>query len=861
MTLRRHWYVWLIFVILALALAAGASFAALVADLPSPDEALSRAAAPSTLIFDRHGRLLYEVIDPEGGKHVPLSLEAFPAACRQATIATEDANFYRHPGVDLVAILRSAWLNYRSGETVSGASTLTQQVARTLLLEPEERYERSYRRKLREAWLAWRLERRFSKDELLALYLNQTYYGHFAYGMAAAAQAYFGKPVGELDLAECALLAGLPQYPAGYNPLENPSAAKVRQAIVFDLMVRHGVLTPQEAARAKTERLQYAATPFPIEAPHFVMVVLAELERDLGTETLRSGGLRVVTTLDLDWQEQAEAIVQRRLQQLADDPDAPPGRRVDNAALVVLDPRSGAVRVMLGSPDYFDARIHGAVNGALSPRQPGSAIKPLTYAAAFDPARAEAAGRAIFTPATLISDVRTSFPTREGTPYVPLNYDLRFHGPVLVRQALGSSFNVPAVKVLQHIGVDELIRQARELGITTFNSDGEFGLALTLGGGEVPLLELTAAFAAFANGGLRVQPAVIERVETLSGQQLAIGEHATRNTHYVSRFTFHASRITHHVLSPQVAYLITHILSDDSARIAGFGEGSVLHLTRPAAAKTGTTTDWRDNWTIGYTPELVVGVWVGNADNEPMRGVSGVDGAAPIWRDVMETLLRDRPPLPFPRPEGLVEVEICADSGFLPGEHCPRRRTELFIAGTEPPDTCSMHQLVRLDARTGQLADDATPPEQIVERVYFVLPADLQDWAREEGIPQPPRLQNGQPAVTDHGSRITVQVASCLLHPASCLVLTSPDPLSHFRLRAGLPRDAQRIEVAARPGDGVALAQVTLLADGEPLATLAAPPYRAWWPLTPGAHEFQAVGMDAEGQELASAPVRITVSE
>lgn len=837
-----RWVFWLILALLVLALAVSAGFAALVADLPSADEALRRLVAPSTLILDRHGRLLYEVIDPQGGKHEPLPLDAFPAACRQATIATEDANFYHHPGVDLLAILRSAWLNIRYGGPISGASTLTQQVARTLLLEPEERYERSLRRKLREAWLAWRLEQRFSKDELLALYLNQTYYGHFAYGMAAAAQAYFGKPVGELDLAECALLAGLPQYPAGYNPLENPQAAKARQAIVLDLMVRHGVLSPQEAARAKVERLQYAATPFPIEAPHFVMAVLAELEKELGTETLRRGGLRVHTTLDLEWQEQAEAIVRRRLQQLAEDPDAPPNRRVDNAALVALDPRSGAVRVMVGSPDYFDPRINGALNGALSPRQPGSAIKPLTYAAAFDPAKAAAAGRAVFTPATLISDVRTSFPTREGVPYVPLNYDLRFHGPVLARQALGSSFNVPAVKVLQHIGVDELIRQARELGITTFSAEDEFGLALTLGGGEVSLLELTAAYGAFANGGLRVRPSLIERVETLSGQQLSMG-------HY-------ALPITHYALSPQVAYLITHILSDDTARIAGFGEGSVLKLTRPAAVKTGTTTDWRDNWTVGYTPELVVGVWVGNADNEPMRGVSGVDGAAPIWHDVMETLLRDRPPAVFPRPEGLVEMEVCADSGLLPGEHCPRRRTELFIAGTEPQETCSLHQLVRLDVRSGQLADETTPPEQVVERVYFVLPAELQDWAREAGIPQIPDFQLPTSNLQSLTSDPQYPVSN--LQP---LVLTSPDPLSHYRLRAGLPRDAQRIEVAARPGDGVALAWVTLLADGEPLATLTAPPYRAWWPLSPGVHEFQAVGVDAAGRDFASAPVRVTVSE
>jgi len=372
---RVAWRFWLICGLVLLVLAVTVSSVALLADLPSASDALSRTASPSTLILDRKGRPLYEVIDPEGGKHVPLPLAAFPPSCREATIATEDANFYRHLGVDLRAIARAAWSNWRSGETVSGASTLTQQLARMLLLEPEERYERTLRRKLREAWLALKLEHHFSKDELLGLYLNQTYYGHFAYGMESAAQAYFGKHVGELDLAECALLAGLPQSPSLYNPMENSEAAKARQAIVLDLMVRHGNLTVREADRAHAEQLQYAATPFPISAPHFVMYVLAELEEAVGADVLRRGGLRVHTTLDLDWQEQAESIVQRRLDQLADDPAAPPNRRVENAALVAIDPRDGAIRAMLGSPDYFDARIHGAVNGALIRRQLGPSLR------------------------------------------------------------------------------------------------------------------------------------------------------------------------------------------------------------------------------------------------------------------------------------------------------------------------------------------------------------------------------------------------------------------------------------------------------------------------------------------------------
>ena len=851
---RLSWRFWLICVLAAPVLATVAGLAVLLWGLPSASEALQRTASPSSIILDRQGRLLYEVIDPDGGKHVPLPLAAFPPACREATIATEDAGFYRHLGIDPRAIVRAAWYNWRSGETVSGASTLTQQVARMLLLGAEERYERTMRRKIREAWLALQLERYFSKDELLALYLNQTYYGRFSYGMEAAAQSHFGKHVGELDLAECALLAGLPQSPVLYNPLESPRSAKARQAVVLDLMVQHGGLTVREAEQAKGEQLQYAATPFPIEAPHFVMYVLSELEQTLGADLLRRGGLRVHTTLDLDWQEQAESIVRRRLDQLAADPAAPPSRRVENAALVALDPRDGAIRAMLGSPDYFDAQIKGAVNGVLIHRQPGSAIKPLTYAAALDPDRAAAAGRAILTPATLISDVRTSFPTREGTPYVPLNYDLQFHGPVLLRQALASSFNVPAVKVLDHIGVDEFLRQAQALGMTTLTTAEGYGLALTLGGGEVRLLDLAAAFAAFANRGTMVRPFSIERVEWLDEGELPIDREVP----------FAGPEAT----SPQVAYLITHILSDDSARIAGFGEGSLLRLSRPAAVKTGTTSDWRDNWTVGYTPELAVGVWVGNADNEPMLGASGVDGAAPIWHDFMERALRDQALTDFSRPEGIVEVQVCAESGMLPSDHCPRHRLELFVVGTEPQNECDMHQVIRLDQRSGKLASEDTPSEQVVERVYFVLPADLQEWARQEGFPQPPRHNVGL-LVTDEsgvepGGRSAVsglQPAPCLFLPESCLVMTSPDPSARYRLRSGLPLAAQQIEVAVRPADGVQPVAVTLLIDGQPAATLAEPPYSVWWQLEPGEHEFRAEGIDVEGRELAGGPVGIAVSE
>jgi len=836
-----------LFVLLALVIAFfGLSYGLhtwLIADLPSSQELQSRAAVPSTKIYDRHGRLLYEIIGSHAGKHTPLPLDEIPLSLRQATIATEDASFYTNPGVDAKAILRAIMINLQGGEVLSGGSTITQQLARNVLLPPEERIQRTLTRKLRETILAWRLARTYSKDEILALYLNETYYGNLAYGVEAAAQAYFGKSAAELDLAECALLAGLPQSPARYNPLEDPEAAQERQAVVLDLMVKHGYIDEAQARLAGEEQLHFASVPFPIRAPHFVMHVRRLLEDELGLATLERGGLQVYTTLDLDMQETARWIVRRRLAQLSESRGGLPDRNVRNAALVALDPWTGEILAMLGSPDYFNPRIDGAVNVTLATRQPGSSIKPITYAAAFDPRRAEP-----YTPATMVCDVRTAFVTKENDPYVPVNYDHLYRGPVLLRQALASSFNLVAVKVLDHVGMEDMTALARRLGITTLDDSERFGLALTLGGGEVRLLELTAAYAAFANGGHRAEPVAILRIEASSDFQSLPDFGSLKEWR---------PETGERVLDERVAYLITDILSDDTARISGFGEGSVLKLSRPAAAKTGTTTDWRDNWTIGYTPELVVGVWAGNADNEPMRHVSGVAGAAPIWHDFMEEVLKGRPVQEFAEPEGLVRVEVCSLSGKLPSPHCPHRKTELFIAGTEPRQYCTLHRPVRIDVATGMLATENCPPERVVERVYTFLPAEAVEWGRKQGIPQPPTEYCPLHGQAEADTRYTIQGDQS---PIS-IVMTSPDPFSVFRLSPSLPLDHQRIEVAARPAEEMIVAKLILYVDGEPLARLATPPYRSMWPLTPGVHAFHAEGYDARGRRLTSEPVYVTVME
>lgn len=789
----------------------------------SPAQLLAASPRPATQILDRDGRVLYEILDPNAGRHRRIPLGEVPVLLRQATIATEDATFYANPGVDVWAIARAVYINIQGGEVLAGGSTITQQVARTLLMSPEERSQRTLWRKLKESFLAYRLARHLTKDQVLELYLNHVYYGNLAYGVEAAAQTYFGKPARELDLAESALLAGLPQSPAAYNPLSNPAAAKERQRIVLGLMAKHGYITQEQAAEAADEVLHFAASPFPIAAPHFVMYVRERLAAVLPEEVLRSGGLRVYTTLDLDAQRAAEDAMRRHLQQLAERKPGEPDHNVRNAAVVALDPATGDILAMVGSPDYFNAAIDGAVNAALTLRQPGSAIKPITYAAAF--ARD-------YSPATMLVDTREAFTTREGDPYVPLNYDLRFHGPVLLRQALACSYNLIAVKVLQHIGIDALIDTARALGITSLDDSDRWGLALTLGGGEVSLLELTQAYAAFANGGQGVPPRAILRVEDAQGRVIASWEPTTPRSG----------------VSPQVAFLITDVLSDNTARAPAFGEASPLHLSRPAAAKTGTTTDWRDNWTVGYTPNLAVGVWVGNADNSPMRDVSGITGAAPIWHDVMETLLRELPVVDFAPPDGLVRIEICADSGLLPNPNCPHRRLEWFIQGKEPTKVCDWHRAVEVDRLSGLVAGPNCPPELVERRVFTFWPPEALDWVRAQGLPEPPAA----PCPLHTGASVDVP-------QAQGLALVSPDPGAVYRLSRALPAQVQALEVSARPVGGVGLVEVTFYLDGNVVGRVSEPPYRVMWPMEVGEHRVWAEASLPAGGTLASEVRRFTV--
>src|SRR3954447_19949450 len=576
-------------------------YASYAKELPDYTQLDRRRVFQTARILDRNGALLGEFNDPQGGRRTVVGLDKIPLDLRNATIAAEDANFYQHPGFDIVAILRAMYLNLRGREIVSGASTITQQLVKNTLLSAEQTPDR----KIKEAILAWEVSRRYSKDRILELYLNEVYYGNLAYGVEAAAQTYFGRSVSDLDLADLTFIAGLPQAPSGYDPYVNPAAARARQDYVLEQMVRHGMITSEQAdaARAKPIALQPRQEGTPVRAPHFVNFVRQLLERSYSSDTLFREGLQIRTTLDLRMQQMAEKAARDQIAELKE-------RNANNAAVVSIKPDTGEILTMVGSVDYDNTAIAGQVNVALADRQPGSTLKPFTYLAAFERGWA---------PSTMIMDVPTTF----GGTYTPLNYDQKFRGPVSVRRALAASLNVPAVKALEFVGMDAMLTMAHRMGINGLRDPARYGLSVTLGGGEVTLLDLTYAYTPFANDGLQAGLPLAPADRTPRSRQLepvAILEIRRGDGAVLYR---QQPAQPQPVVDAGLAYLITDILSADEARAETFGTNSPLKLSRPAAAKTGTTDDYRDSWVIGYTPDLVTGVWVGNSDGSPMRDVLG----------------------------------------------------------------------------------------------------------------------------------------------------------------------------------------------------------------------------------------------
>ncbi|HLH22637.1 MAG TPA: PBP1A family penicillin-binding protein [Chloroflexota bacterium] len=663
-----------------------AAYQSVVRDLPSVAALPERPLFKTTEILDRYGNTLYQVFDQQAGKRTMVTLGEVPAYLINATVATEDADFFTNPGIDLRGIARAAREGLEAGRVVGGGSTITQQLVKNVLIPPEERYEVSFSRKIREAILAFQLSRTYSKDQILEMYLNEIYYGNLAYGVEAAAQTYFGKSVQDLSLAECAMLAGLPQLPAVYDPFKDPAAAHQRQAQVLDLMVRHGYIDAATAEAAKAEPLTYT-TPDAgrIVAPHFVMYVRDLLAQKYGQRALFQAGLRVYTTLDPDTQRIAEEVVAKHIPTLA-------RQDARNAGLVALDPRTGEILAMVGSPDYFNANIDGQVNATIADRQPGSAIKPIVYLAAFQRG---------FGPATVVLDQPTRFPDGPNRFYSPENFDKRFRGPVTLRRALGNSLNIPAVKVLQYVGVREAVRLARQLGITSLSEDHQYGLSFTLGGTEVKLLELAGAYQTLANGGYVVPTDPILRIEDSNGHVLEE----------------RAPPPTEPTVDPRLTFMISDILADNNARLETFGVNNPLRLSHPASVKTGSTDDYRDSWTVGYTPSLLAGVWVGNSDGHPMRFVLGSSGAGLIWHDFMEKALEGTPPEPYQPPDGLIRGSVCTATGYLAAPGCATT-TDWFLAEHPPRPANAPKLRVAIDKQSNKLATEYCPLQNVEFRTF-----------------------------------------------------------------------------------------------------------------------------------------------
>ncbi len=605
--------------------------------LPNPQLLAHRDLEVTTKIFDRNGLLLYEIYSDQN--RTPIPLAQIPTYMRDATIAIEDKNFYKHQGFSLPGITR-AFREIILTNRIQGGSTITQQLIKSALLTPEIKISR----KIKEILLAFWAERLYTKNQILEMYLNQVPYGGTAWGIEAASQTYFGKSATLLTLGEAALLAGLPAAPTQYSPFgSHPEKAFERQTEVLRRMTEDRYITKEAATAALREEIRFVSPRTAIRAPHFVMYIKNILEGRYGARLVERGGLRITTTLDVSVQEKVEDIVKTHIQLLSP-------LHVGNGAVLVTHPATGEILAMVGSKDYFDIKKDGNVNVTTSLRQPGSSIKVVTYAAALENG---------FTAASILDDSPVVYTTPGNPPYAPVNYDGIFHGATPLRYALGNSYNIPAVRTLAKLGVHAMIEKGKLMGITSWEDESRFGLSLTLGGGEVTMVDLAQVFGTLANSGRTIPLFPILEVTDYAG-------------HILER---NGPKGGIQAVSPGVSWILGNILSDNAARASAFGPNSALVIPgKTVSVKTGTSNDKRDNWTIGYTPSWVVAVWVGNNNNAPMDPflTSGITGAAPIWHDIMADLLKDKPDELAPKPDDVVAIP------------CHFGRLEYFVRGTEP---------------------------------------------------------------------------------------------------------------------------------------------------------------------------------
>lgn len=719
---------------------------------------LDRKPVISLRLEDRTGVPLREILSDEGGRCRWVGLKDISPFLLSASIASEDRHYFAHSGVNPYAILRAFLQNLKSRRVVSGASTITQQVVRNVY-----HFRRNVFSKIVEAWLAVRLEHTLSKEEILVQYLNRISYGNQAFGIEAASRLYFDKPAADLSLAESAYLATLPRSPSELNPYRHSTAAVKSQKELLHRMKDLGFITEETMARALDEPLNLRSENEKFRAPHFCDFILARI----ASEERRTMAV-IRTTLDYGLQAKVETLTTNHLAALEK-------KGISNAAAIVLDNRTGEILSMAGSRDFFDERHDGQVNGALSLRQPGSTMKPLMYALALENG---------MTAATILEDIPTRFSTMEGS-FTPENYDEKYHGPIRLRSALASSYNIPAVAVLQTLGPDLLYRRLKDLEFASLRqTPGFYGVGLTLGNGEVTLLELVRAYSALARGGTFIKDQSVLKITMKNGTEKILLRDPSPRPGF----------------SPDAAYIITHILSDKDARVPTFGYHSPLNFPFSVAAKTGTSKDFRDNWTIGYTPRYTVGVWAGNFDGAPMQNVSGISGAGPLFRDIMLLLSRGDQDS-FEEPKGLVHVRICPLSGELPSSQCPSAIDEIFIPGTEPKTFCR--------------------------------------------LPHDKEKKTATPVIGS--SRL----------PKTDFSISFPQDGDVFKIDPVLRRDYQTIRLNVSTPSGVEVQSVEWRINGRKTGS-ASFPFAFAWNLTPGSYTITARALLKAGS-LESRPVKITV--
>ncbi len=744
---------------------------------PLPKGLLDYRPIVSLKVLDRDGGLLRELRSRDDGRSTPLTTAQIAPQVRAAFLAAEDHRYDSHLGVSPTSMLRAAKQNLAAGRVVAGGSTISQQLARTLIPR-----ERTFAGKAQEALWALRLEAHLSKDELLTQYLNRIPFGNNTFGLEAAAQLYFGKRAEHLSLGQAALLASIPRGPTAYDPYRRPARVAERRAWVLSRLEATGLATKEDVEVARAEPLDLANFRATFNAPHFVNYVAANLER----WGLQDAAV-IETTLDPRLQSQVEAQVAEEISRLSE-------RRVGSAAAIVVDNETGEVLAYVGSADFFDEAIQGQNDGIQMRRQPGSALKPFIYAEAFSRG---------YTPATVIPDLDLSFNAPKGS-YAPKNYDRRLHGPVRAREALANSYNVPAVRVADDVGVGNSLAVLRRAGFDSLTAGAEhYGLGLALGNGEVSLWEAARAYAGLSRGGVTKPLFPIRRAWRADGSELRL-----RPELKPRRFA-----------DARAAALVTHILSDNAARARAFGLDNALRFDFPVAAKTGTSKGYSDNWTVGFTKERTVAVWAGNFDGTPMIQVSGITGAGPVFKRVMTKAMKGLTPLPLVDRSGLDAVGICPLSGGRAGPSCPAAMEELFSRGTAPQHDCAMH---------GELSASLTP--ELKQRCMKLaasqgrlvdLGLDFYDWAKNEGLSREPWL-----------------AAACLGNggdDATARVL-NPVKGGEFLLLADLPLEDQAIPVRVRAAPSQA--PLAIYVDGARTLELQ-PPFTGRVPATQGAHVLE----------------------